>query len=309
MEFNIHPSDSLQKLFREKPYQGQSPEKASIIFLSSDANYSTEISNHTFFEYITEYQEDGVKFWGKYGCHHPFLLDNFPFNKNSGGRPFHKTFSRIGLTKEYAKHISFVELLDIATVGNKSENKELFYSLMNTKHLKFLDNLITNTSNKLIFISSGVLKDMNIIKTQFDVFSWLDPKAIQEPSYSKKFNSNQIQKIYHFSSSKVNNQLKEIKLNIDQWLSIDQHEQDELGVHTNNRQRVLKHHHETVSGKTCSICNSWFENSEFTYGNRENNSYCKSCNRQDQAARKLGGSEAAKKFREEKKLTWLHNKG
>ncbi len=309
MAFNIHPSDTLQKLFKEKPYQGQSPEKASIIFLSSDANYSKEISNHSFFEYIIEYQQDGVKFWQKYGCHHPFLLDNFPFNKNSGGRPFHKTFSRLGLTEEYAKHISFVELLDIPTIGNKSENRDFFYSLMNIKHLKFLDNLITSNSNKLIFISSGVLKDMNIAKTQFGVFSWLKPNETKVLGYSKKFNSNQIQKIYHFSSSKINKQLNEIKSSIDKWLNIDQYA-DVKSTEAENtiKQKAPECRHEIGGGKTCSICNSWFGNSEFTYGNRVNNSYCQICNRQDHAARNLGGTEAAKKFREEKRAKWLAQK-
>ena len=131
MKFNIHPSKELVSLFKSKPYQGQLPADANIIFLSSDANYTSEISNHSFFNYIVEYQADGIKFWEKYGCHHPFLLKDFPFNKTSGGRPFHNTFSRLGLTQAYAKNISFVELLDVPTIGNKSENKDLFYSLIN----------------------------------------------------------------------------------------------------------------------------------------------------------------------------------
>ena len=133
MKFAIHPSKVLVDLFRNKPYQGQSPLDAKVIFLSSDANYSPEISNHSFFNSIIEYQRDGIKFWENYGHHHPFLLEDFPFNKTSGGRPFHNTFSRLGLTQKYAKNISFLELLDIPTIGNKSENKDLFYSLINEK--------------------------------------------------------------------------------------------------------------------------------------------------------------------------------
>ncbi len=309
MAFNIHPSVSLQKLFREKPYQGQSPEKASIIFLSSDANYSTEISNHSFFEYIIEYQQDGVKFWQKYGCHHPFLLENYPFKKNSGGVPFHRNFRKLGLSAQYAEYISFVELLDIPTLGMKSKNENFFYSLMNIKHLKFLDDLITSNSNKLIFISSCVLKDMNIAKTQFGVFSWLEPDETQVQNYSKKFNSNQIQKIYHFSSFNINEQLHKIKSTIDDWLKIDQHADVKLTVAENTiKQKAPERHPEIGGGKTCSICNSWFGNSEFTYGNRVNNSYCQSCNRQDRAARNLGGNEAARKFREEKRASWTSQK-
>ena len=39
----------MVELFNKKPFQGQAPEKASIVFLSSDANYSPEISKHPFF--------------------------------------------------------------------------------------------------------------------------------------------------------------------------------------------------------------------------------------------------------------------
>lgn len=298
MQFNIHPSETLQKLFKEKPYQGQSPEKANIIFLSSDANYSEEISNHNFFKYITEYQQDGVKFWEKYDQHHPFLLDSFPFKRNASGRPFHNTFSRLGLTKEYSRHLSFVELLDIPTIGNKSGNEKFFYSLINIKHLEFLDNLIFSDSNKLIFISSGVLKDMSILKTKFGMFSWLDHKEIQEPSYSKKINSNQIQKIYHFSSSSINKQLNQIKSIIDQWLKIDVNKD-----HAIISSQKVQGSNNLKSGKTCAICNMWFQNSEFAYSNREKNSYCRSCNRENGAAYASGGIEAARNYRKEKRAS------
>lgn len=298
MQFNIHPSKSLQNLFKEKPYQGQTPEKASIIFLSSDANYSEEISNHSFFKFITEYQQDGVKFWEKYDRHHPFLLDSFPFKRNSGGRPFHNTFSRLGLTKEYARHVSFVELLDIPTIGNKTENKKLFYSLINIQHLKFLDSLILSDSNKLILISSGVLQNMCFIKSKFDIFRWLDCNEIQNSSYSKKIDSNQIQKIHHFSDRRINNQLNQIKFIIDQWLKIDFNNDHEII----SSQKVQGKNNIT-SGKSCAICNMWFQNSEFAYSNREKNSYCRSCNRENQAAYAIGGAEAARTYREAKRAS------
>lgn len=220
MNFDIHPSKMLIELFKTKPYQGQSPLDANIIFLSSDANYSPEISNHSFFNSIIEYQQDGIKFWENYGHHHPFLLNNFPFNKTSGGRPFHNNFSRLGLTQAYAKNISFLELLDIPTIGNKSENKNLFYSLINERHLKFIDDLIYSDSKKLIFISNGVLKDMHLIKSKYKVFEWLENKSKDKSKLSQRIKSNEIREIYHFSSSHINSQLHEIKSSIDQWLSI-----------------------------------------------------------------------------------------
>lgn len=219
MNFNIHPSKKLVDLFKAKPYQVQSPNDANIIFLSSDANYTSEICNHSFFNFIIEYQQDGVKFWEKYNCHHPFLLKEFPFNKTSGGRPFHNTFSRLGLTQDYAKNISFIELLDIPTIGNKSENKDFFYSLINKKHLEFIDHLIYSDSKKLIFISKGVLEDMLLMKSKYHVFNWLDHKPKENYKFSKVLKSNKVQEIFHFSSSQINSQLVEIKSNIDQWLT------------------------------------------------------------------------------------------
>jgi len=47
MDFSIHPSQRMIELFAAKPFQGQTPEKAKVVFLSSDANYTPELSNHT----------------------------------------------------------------------------------------------------------------------------------------------------------------------------------------------------------------------------------------------------------------------
>ena len=136
MKFNKHPSIQLVELFKKKPYQGQSPHQAKVIFLSSDANYSEEISNHSFFKLILEYHEDGITFWKKYGIHHPFLHATYPFKKNKGGVPFHKRFTSIGLTSDYAEYVCFLELLDIPTIGSMSKDKKLFLNLINISHLK-----------------------------------------------------------------------------------------------------------------------------------------------------------------------------
>lgn len=56
--------------------------------------------------------------------------------------------------------------------------------------------------------------------------------------------------------------------------------------------------------KACSICGREYPHSEFTYGNRENRSYCKQCNREEKAAYRRGGVEEASKYRDKKRLTW-----
>ena len=77
-------------------------------------------------------------------------------------------------------------------------------------------------------------------------------------------------------------------------------------VHNINRnQEKSITNSQIISGKTCSICNDWFDNLEFTYGNGENNSYCKSCNREHHAAYASGGSDATRLYREAKRAKWV----
>lgn len=67
---------------------------------------------------------------------------------------------------------------------------------------------------------------------------------------------------------------------------------------------IDNNHH---SGKSCSICGCWYPIEEFHYSNRENNSYCLTCNREVQATYSLGGAEAARKYRENKRATWQYD--
>ena len=219
MEFAKHPSKEMVELFNEKPFQGQIPEKAKILFLSSDANYSPEISDHSFFDYILEYQKDGVAFWEKYDCHHPFLLPNYPFSKSQGGVPFHRNFSKIGLNIGHAGYVSFLELLDVPTIGNKSQNRKEFFDLLSLPHLKRIDNLITQGEGKLLLIPGGVLKDMYRIGKKYHIFQWIDRDLIKSKIYVKEINGNRIKQIFHFSSSQIHSQIDEISNEINVWLN------------------------------------------------------------------------------------------
>ena len=219
MTFQKHTSSKIVKLFKEKPFQGQSPENAKVIFLSSDANYSQEIPNDHFFHYIEEYQKDGVAFWKKYNHHHPFLLSDYPCRKNTGGVPFHRNFSKLKLTPEQGEHISFLELLDVPTIGNKSENKKVFYELVSQSHLEYIDRLVLGGGNKLFFVSKGVLKDMKKLKNEFPVFKWLDFKSDEKEKYLKTVsNGNVIQEISHFSSAQIHGKISCISSRIQEWL-------------------------------------------------------------------------------------------
>lgn len=218
MKFQKHTSDEMVALFHKRPYQGQSPEKAAIIFLSSDANYSPEISNDPFFEHILEYQKDGIAFWRRHGCHHPFMLPNYPFNRSKAGVPFHRNFSKLGLGPEYAKHICFLELLDIPTIGNKSDDIGHFYELLSLGHLEYIDRLMLGGRNKLFFVSNGVLRDLIKIQKSCPLFDWLNWSTGSEGVFMRSINGNKIKKICHFSSSQIHYQLKWIKIDIDNWL-------------------------------------------------------------------------------------------
>jgi hypothetical protein len=55
---------------------------------------------------------------------------------------------------------------------------------------------------------------------------------------------------------------------------------------------------------SCSICGVSFPHLEFSYGGRENRSYCQSCNKLDQQAYARGGLEAAREFREGMRSRW-----
>lgn len=220
MKFQKHTSDEMVELFSKKPFQGQDPEKARIIFLSSDANYSPKISNHAFFNYILEYQKDGIAFWKKYGCHHPFMLSNYPkeFNRNIDGVPFHRNFSKLGLSPEYAQHISFLELLAVPTIGNKSQDRSQFLKLISPAHLQYIENQIHGGGRKLFFISKGALKEMIKLRKTYHLFAWADFARGSEKQFTKIINANKIREIYHFSSTQIHSQLAEIKSEIDQWI-------------------------------------------------------------------------------------------
>jgi len=60
----------------------------------------------------------------------------------------------------------------------------------------------------------------------------------------------------------------------------------------------------TSRRKPCSVCGVIFPFEEFTYGNRENRSYCKSCDAAVSKAYAEGGTAAARAFREEQRSKW-----
>jgi len=146
--YQAHPSLELQKAFQTKPYQGAAPWEASFLFIGLDANYAPDIDNTTIFSKVIEYHTDGVKFWKKYGVHHPFLLNEY----TGDGKFYHKSFARIGIKSSQAEQISFIELLHKPTVGR---NNLSFLDLVDT-HLSLVEQAIFSGNARYVFIPTSV---------------------------------------------------------------------------------------------------------------------------------------------------------
>lgn len=208
--FGIHPSFSLQELYKSHYFQGASPERAKVIFIGRDANWKIDIEQDPIFPQVVEYLVDGVQFWDKYKTHHPFLLNQY----KGDGRRYHKMFSKIGLTDQHKKEVSFIELLKYPTYGiagkNRKEFLTHFLSESNRSHLHMLDNLFQD-ENKIIFIAWGLIKDIQDMSEGLDIFD----KIKQMDMTIMDINSvNSIQNIHihkHFSDSISNETLERMR--------------------------------------------------------------------------------------------------
>jgi hypothetical protein len=166
--YQPHPSAELCDLFALKPYQGAEPRQADFLFVGLDANYDEAIGSAPIFSKVLEYHSDGITFWRKYGVHHPFLLPGYSGN----GRHYHRTFARVGFTATHAHLVSFVELLNVPTVGRNV----LVPSDLAKNHLEWLDDVIRRGNTRHIFISDKVARLMRTSR----LFPWLPPVPHRE---------------------------------------------------------------------------------------------------------------------------------
>jgi hypothetical protein len=162
--YKIHPSSKLNSLFLHKPFQGANPEDALFLFIGLDANYHIEIESSAIFSKIIEYHNNGISFWENHNVHHPFLLPEY----KGDGSFYHKSFSNIGFTSQNANLISFVELLNVPTVGrNKLELEDISFD-----HLTKINSWILNGKAEYIFLSESVARLMY----NSGIFKWLPRK-------------------------------------------------------------------------------------------------------------------------------------
>lgn len=173
MKYQQHPSEELVRLFREKPFQGQDPERARVLIVGNDANYSPEISSHGFFRMILDYHRDGIVFWKKHGKHHPFLLPDYPFDKRKGGVRYHANFAKMGFTSDHAECFSFVELLNLPTVGSTGNDKSLFFEMLDRDHLDWLEDLMLHGTRKFVVLNRTLAASVARISREFGVLRTL----------------------------------------------------------------------------------------------------------------------------------------
>ncbi len=216
IRYGVHPSRELVEIFRRKPYQGADPERASVLILGNDANYSPEISHHSFFNRILEYHEDGVRFWRSHSVHHPFLHCEYPFARNRGGVTYHRNVAKMGLTSRYAEAISFVELLSVPTIGNTSTDRRHFFELMDSGHLEWLEDLVLDGRRKFVLVNRTLINNIQAINKKFGTLVKLH-KKLESKSSGQSMSADSPTVIYcgySFSHTVTNNYLDKLGANI-----------------------------------------------------------------------------------------------
>lgn len=199
-KYDRHPSEELNAIFaiQDLPYQGQDPHKSKIIVIGLDANYSPEICAHAeFFETVLDYHKDGVEFWKERKFHHPFLSAQYPLLKNTGGVPYHRKFTWLGLESDFADKISFIELLPFPTTGRTESFR--FWELFDLEHAAKIDQLVTEGDKRMVLLSSSLCKYMAKALKVHRVFEWLPSKF--SLGQMAKIGNTSIYGAPHFSST------------------------------------------------------------------------------------------------------------
>ncbi|HWR57983.1 MAG TPA: hypothetical protein VN328_03765 [Thermodesulfovibrionales bacterium] len=187
MPYKVHPSGKLVSLFKEKPWQGNNPLNSTFVFVGLDANYAANIEKKL--PEIFEYLEDGVAFWRQHKVHHPFRL---PYYKGKG-RKYHDKFAEIGFAPEHAETVSFLELLDVPTIGS-----QLGPSDLSINHLFFLADVFENGAAEYIFMYPGVVALLRRTR----LFKWLPAKTTERGDALTVLREKEgqiIYQMYHFS--------------------------------------------------------------------------------------------------------------
>lgn len=200
MDFGLHPSKKLQKLFTEKPYQIQEPEKSKIIFLGRDANWDINIEKDPLFPEFEEYLKNGISYWQTHGYHTPMLS---PYYKGDG-KTYHRNFKKIGFTSDNAEAICFLELLKFHTYGMSSKyHKEYIRMVLdenNKDHLNRIKKLQQN-GKVTFFIPDGLRKYID----KLQLFPSNANNVIYHTHFSNAISNEEITRIRQYCISILKN--------------------------------------------------------------------------------------------------------
>lgn len=158
--FHLHPSSTLQALFRERPYQGAPPENAKFIFVGLDANFDETVEAKPVFAEIVAYLRDGVAYWQSRGYHHPFLHPSY----RGSGRRYHLHFAEIGFKQEHAPLVSFVELIDAPTFGQSL----LELDDLEDEHIGRLEQWLFGGAGKHVFMFKKTHQLLRVFRNSAD---------------------------------------------------------------------------------------------------------------------------------------------
>ena len=139
------------------------------------------ITHHEFFRRILDYHADGVRFWKTTGVHHPFMLPDYPFDRRKGGVKYHGNFSKLNFSPTHAEFFSFVELLHLPTIGNTGSNKELFFQLLDSDHLNWLESLVLGGDPKFVLVNQTLAGSINRISKKLGVLKELAAAISNKP--------------------------------------------------------------------------------------------------------------------------------
>ena len=231
--FSQHDSVELNELFNLRPFQGQHPSRSRVIFFGRDANYPSDIKNNETrpgcFDLLRQYHEDGVGFWQNlYGNnpeqkHHPFLIC---MRDRDPGFRYHQVFSEMNLGSHCANHISFVELLNVPTMGNPKDdpNNEFGNLLQQSQdHLaRLLQQMSSCDFRRVVFIPNSAIVKMNgITVAPFfyqQIFMRNETLRTNCPKLIFRYRNIDVYKCYHFSDPRGPGQLKNMKGIIDDYI-------------------------------------------------------------------------------------------
>lgn len=200
--------EPMRAAWQLRPFQGQNPENAKVLFFGKDANYDSHITN-AFLAILRQYHEDGPAYWlnncqNNNNDHHPFLL---PVFGQGAGYLYHDTFRQIKLPGQRCAHaISFIELLNVPTTDiiGEAEFSQLLQNSFEDDHIMRLQNAIFNGRNKLVFVCNEVIQNLKTIKERHGFFNALDYsfKAARDlpPIYTDQARNITVRKYIHLSA-------------------------------------------------------------------------------------------------------------